>query len=225
MILRRIRSNTPQPPGRGLSGLAGVPLEFHVNRSLEAAVAGSGGSPEWRNRKQAESHEILALSRIAPERLRVDQIDLGHALRAVIYLNGFELQRSNMPDGIVSYLTFAASAVSGDAEDAFFDYYVVSDLLRTGENVLAVEIHQTSVTSSDISFDLEVLGLDAVPHPTRRCRRHPERIRGSCSWLWCPAISRGRCSPGDPPGGEWVPCRPSRFPSGPRGECRPLLRC
>ena len=87
MNLKNVPRNTPQPPGSGLSGLAGVPLEFHVERSLEAAVAGSGGSPEWRHRKNAESREILALSRIAPGRLRVDQLDLGDALRAMIYLH------------------------------------------------------------------------------------------------------------------------------------------
>ena len=86
MILKRTHPRTPLPAGNGLSGLGGVPLEFTVEQSLQAAVAGSGGSPEWRHRKTAESREILALGRIAPERLRVDQIELGDALRAVIYL-------------------------------------------------------------------------------------------------------------------------------------------
>ena len=101
MILKDAHRSTPLPPGTGLSGLAGVPLEFIVEQSLEAAVAGSGGSPEWRNRKNAESREILALSRIAPRRLRVDQIELGDALRAVVYLRAPVPTRRPDSNGLV----------------------------------------------------------------------------------------------------------------------------
>jgi len=87
---------------------------------------------------------------------------------AVVYLNGEELQRSNMPADSIGYRTFASSAVGGDDEDAFFEYSVGSSDLDPGTNVLAVEIHQSSITSSDISFDLEVIGLAAIPHPIRK---------------------------------------------------------
>ncbi len=73
---------------------------------------------------------------------------------AVVYLNGTEVFRSNMPSGNINYLTKASSTVSGSAEDTFLNSVIDSGLLRQGDNVLAVEIHQRSATSSDISFDL-----------------------------------------------------------------------
>ncbi len=42
-------------------------------------------------------------------------------------------------------------------EIPFFESSVDPGLLIEGPNVLAVEIHQISLTSSDISFDLELI--------------------------------------------------------------------
>ena len=75
---------------------------------------------------------------------------------AVVYLNGTEILRSNMPSGTVSYSTFATTAVGGDEESTFFEFTFDNTNLVTGENVLAVEIHQSSGSSSDISFDLSL---------------------------------------------------------------------
>jgi len=77
---------------------------------------------------------------------------------AVVYLNGIEVCRSNMPAGPVNYLTLASGAASGAGEYTFYDYSIDPAFLETGLNVLAVEVHQSSVTSSDISFDLELAG-------------------------------------------------------------------
>ncbi|MGB2822104.1 MAG: chitobiase/beta-hexosaminidase C-terminal domain-containing protein, partial [Phycisphaerae bacterium] len=74
---------------------------------------------------------------------------------AVMYLNGQELPRSNMPDGPIDYLTRASGGATD--EDAFYEYTVDPTMLVEGDNVLAVEIHQVSPTSSDISFDLELV--------------------------------------------------------------------
>jgi fibronectin type 3 domain-containing protein len=75
---------------------------------------------------------------------------------AVVYLNGQEVFRSNMPSGSVAYTTTAVSAAS--PESAFYPASISPDLLTAGTNVLAVEVHQVNRTSSDISFDLELLG-------------------------------------------------------------------
>lgn len=77
---------------------------------------------------------------------------------AIVYLNGNEVFRSNMPSGPVDFETPAVVPVAGAAEDAFFSAYLSAALLQPGENVLAVEIHQSSPTSSDISFDLSLEG-------------------------------------------------------------------
>ena len=78
---------------------------------------------------------------------------------AVVYLNGQEVARSNMPTTAIDYQTGAASTVGGGEEDTFHEYTVdPAGLLVEGENTLAVEVHQTSPTSSDMSFDLELTG-------------------------------------------------------------------
>lgn len=41
-------------------------------------------------------------------------------------------------------------------------------LLQDGENVIAVEIHQSSLTSSDLSFDLELLATIASAPSSER---------------------------------------------------------
>jgi parallel beta-helix repeat protein len=78
---------------------------------------------------------------------------------AVVYLNGQEVIRSNMPNGAVSYNTNASSSVGGGDENTFFEYSVDGNALINGENILAVEIHQSDNASSDISFDLEMAGV------------------------------------------------------------------
>ncbi len=77
---------------------------------------------------------------------------------AVVYLNGTELARSNLPAGTISYETLANNAVGGSDEDTFYEFTLSPDALISGENLIAVEIHQVSETSSDISFDLELSG-------------------------------------------------------------------
>jgi len=81
---------------------------------------------------------------------------------AVIYLNGTEVVRANMPTGSITYTTFAASTISGAEEDTFYSFSVDENLLVPGVNVLAVELHQRTLTSSDISFDMELIGETGV---------------------------------------------------------------
>ena len=88
---------------------------------------------------------------------------------AVVYLNGVETGRFNMPPGIIAYATFASSAVSDDGA-TFVSANISPSLLIAGTNVLAVEIHQSDLASSDISFELELLGVPAVP------REAPPRV-------------------------------------------------
>ena len=79
---------------------------------------------------------------------------------AVVYLNGQELLRENMPDGPISHTTYTGHATG--SENTFHTYRLSPDRLRAGWNLLAVEVHQANPTSSDMSFDL---WLQADPLP------------------------------------------------------------
>jgi hypothetical protein len=83
---------------------------------------------------------------------------------AVVYLNGVEIFRNNMPPGSVSYETLAAAIAADDGNEAVTASIPVS-FLKAGANVLAVEVHQVAITSSDLSFDLELLSDSGTQPP------------------------------------------------------------
>lgn len=69
-----------------------------------------------------------------------------------IYVNGTEVGRNNMPVGALLYTTLASTTNNGVSST----YSVPENLLKEGNNVIAVEVHQGSVTSSDLIFDLQL---------------------------------------------------------------------
>ncbi len=81
----------------------------------------------------------------------------------IVYLNGVEVSRLNMPVGPVSQTTFS-SATANDDGATTFTIHLSPALLVEGANVLAVEIHQESGSSSDIWF---VMDVTAVPRIIR----------------------------------------------------------
>lgn len=84
---------------------------------------------------------------------------------AVVHLNGDEIHRSNLPAGPIGYDTWASTPAGTGDENVFHVVLLDPALLVEGDNVLAVEVHQFNGTSSDLSFDLELNGLDALPAP------------------------------------------------------------
>ncbi|HKQ38025.1 MAG TPA: immunoglobulin domain-containing protein [Verrucomicrobiae bacterium] len=87
---------------------------------------------------------------------------------AIVYLNGVEVYRLNMPPGPAAYGTLASNALN-DAEFKGSDFLATN--LINGENFLAVEVHQVSTTSSDVVFGLQ-LALATPPGITNQ----PENI-------------------------------------------------
>ncbi len=84
---------------------------------------------------------------------------------AVVYLNGTEVFRTNMPTSTISYTTLASSDAADDGKTPQ-TISLSSALLVSGTNVVAVEIHQRSRNNADISFDLQLTatgGGDLAP--------------------------------------------------------------
>ena len=82
---------------------------------------------------------------------------------AVVYLNGTEVWRDNMPAGVISNATPASTSIGGAAESVWLTNTLSRSLLVPGTNLLAVEIHQQSLSSSDITFDLELSATATLP--------------------------------------------------------------
>ena len=74
---------------------------------------------------------------------------------AVVYLNGVEVAQSNLP-APSNFLTVANTSVGGEEESKYLRYEIDPLALVDGTNVLAVEVHQSSIASSDLSFDISL---------------------------------------------------------------------
>lgn len=71
---------------------------------------------------------------------------------AVVYVNGVEVQRINMPTGVINYNTPASSSVT------FYNqlFSIPSSYFSNGNNVIAVEVHQFATSSTDCLFDMSL---------------------------------------------------------------------
>ena len=82
---------------------------------------------------------------------------------AIVYLNGEELFRDNMPKGAVQFSTYASGQVSDETE--FIQRWVNPNRLRAGTNELEVEIHNSGPQSMDVGFDLSLIADIPVAAP------------------------------------------------------------
>ena len=129
----------------------------------------------------------------APVELTIDYDD-----GFIAYLNGKEVARRNMPTGAATYGTLASTSREAGTPETI-NLGLAGDLLRVGKNVLAVEGHNNSLTSSDFSL-IPTLRTD-VGHPAQRQHVHRDDRYGRPDWTLGPLWSDMRARPG--PGGLW----------------------
>lgn len=75
----------------------------------------------------------------------------------VVYLNGVQIHRHNLPTGPLNHLTKALGAVA--APSCITNVTVPVSGLRVGTNVLAVGVYQAATSGLDIYFGLEMDGV------------------------------------------------------------------
>ncbi len=68
----------------------------------------------------------------------------------VVYLNGSKVWQDNMPENF-DYQTHATIGIGGDDETEWIST-VIDNSLVEGVNIIVAEIHQSSSSSSDMSF-------------------------------------------------------------------------
>ncbi|HRZ47389.1 MAG TPA: lamin tail domain-containing protein [Candidatus Paceibacterota bacterium] len=74
---------------------------------------------------------------------------------AWVYLNGTPILRENMNAGATNYADYSPTVTSSPDQNTYFARAVdAGHILRTGTNILAVELHQCNAGSSDLYFDL-----------------------------------------------------------------------
>jgi hypothetical protein len=150
---------------------------------------------------------------------------------AVIYLNGAEVWRdTNMPPSVITNQTPALSSLGGTNETNWLTLNLqpsTLDLLAPGWNLLAAEVHQQNLNSSDIGFDFQLTArvvlesrpvLNAVPSSSTIAISWPEvasyftlysatNLTAGATWTVltnAPVLSNGAW-------GISVPANPSRF--------------
>ena len=73
----------------------------------------------------------------------------------VLYVNGHEIRRINMPDGIVDYNSFAGTSTQSSTTLTLNS--AILTLMQNGTNVIAAEIHQSAGDTTDFKFDLQLI--------------------------------------------------------------------
>ncbi|MEO6404231.1 MAG: T9SS type A sorting domain-containing protein [Ferruginibacter sp.] len=86
------------------------------------------------------------------------QLNLKRNDGVVIYINGVERARDNMPAGTPVYGTFASAAIATGVTENY-TVNLSPAFFVTGANTIAVEIHTDKLKAADMNFDMEVLGV------------------------------------------------------------------
>lgn len=83
----------------------------------------------------------------------------------IVYFNGNEVYRNGLPAGTITHTTIAPSACADDGNTTF-SVLLSPTVITTGTNVIAVEIHQNGGSSSDVSFEFNLVGNTSYVIPT-----------------------------------------------------------
>lgn len=135
------------PLGYGITGTSAIPSGFTTSYF----------------RKKVN---VANLSTLAPKLALNLNADDG----AVVYINGVEVARQNMPTGAVTHTTNATNDITGSTQKVYFMYELDKSVLTTGENVVAVEVHQAAGANTDLSFDVELReSKDPINAPGTTC--------------------------------------------------------
>ncbi|MFB5762742.1 GH92 family glycosyl hydrolase [Paenibacillus medicaginis] len=107
---------------------------------------------------------------------------------AVVYLNGREIIRTNMPQGNVDYGTYANATV-GD-ERNMNSYVIDPSYLVEGTNVLTAEVHQVNATSSDIAFEFSLAAVKQMTKPAAPTHPVVDDAANTFGWTSVPGYDQ-----------------------------------
>ncbi|MCU1499141.1 MAG: hypothetical protein JWM47_3094, partial [Acidimicrobiales bacterium] len=128
--------------------------EFGFGDSPKGTVITTAPSP-----RPLTSYYRRTVTIAEPTRFRAIALDLIRNSGAVVYVNGVEVGRSNMPEGPVTADTYAATYVGAADRKVPFRIQVPTSAFRAGANTIAVELHLNGRTQPTAGFDLKITGL------------------------------------------------------------------
>ena len=139
-------------PGFDDAGWAFGPAQLGYGDGDEATVVASGPS----DAHHATTYFRHAFEVTDPRVFREVELGVQRDDGAIVWLNGQEVFRTNVPEGDVAFDTYTGQTTA--SESTFYATPIDPGMLEEGRNLLAVEVHQAGPTSSDLSFDLELTG-------------------------------------------------------------------
>jgi hypothetical protein len=124
----------------------------------EATVVGYGSNSK---KKYITTYFRKVVSIVNPAGYSNFSLSLKRDDGAVVYINGNEVYRTNLPTGTISYTIKASVAAADDGNTPQLVTIPVSAFVN-GNNTIAVEMHQVNSNDADISFDLQLIANAAV---------------------------------------------------------------
>ena len=106
---------------------------------------------------------------VVPEGVVVTNLNsrLARASGAVVWLNGQQAFRTNLPSGPINYTNLALSVVPSLMGNIFYPMTLTAPPPPTGTNMIGVEIHQYSPSYSTLGFDMELIASGyRIPPPS-----------------------------------------------------------
>lgn len=71
----------------------------------------------------------------------------------VVYLNGEEVVRDNMPTGTIDFNTLSSTTIDGSAESVYNVFSIPKNKFVNGNNRISIELHNRGASSSDLRID------------------------------------------------------------------------
>ncbi|WP_449387481.1 PhoX family protein [Chryseobacterium lineare] len=71
----------------------------------------------------------------------------------IVYLNGEEVVRDNMPSGTIDFTTWSSTIISGSAENVYNVFTIPKSKFVNGTNRISIELHNRGADSSDLRVD------------------------------------------------------------------------
>lgn len=136
--------------GVGLFGQETAAYPYPINTAIAAPASGGGQVSLFR------THFTWSGSPQGVVLTSTNQVDDG----MVVYLNGVEAGRYNMPAGDIT-LTTQSPVANPSGEPVTIVLVLDSSTLVTGDNVIAVSLHQAGNSSDDV-FGMRLIGSQAI---------------------------------------------------------------
>jgi hypothetical protein len=177
-------NDTAWPQGAALLYVETATLAFPVRTPLSIAITNET-STNFITTYYFRTHFNFGGNPAASDVFITPVVDDG----AIFYLNGTEIYRVGITNDPVAHVDLASRTVGDAAPEGPFNLGVLPELLA-GDNVLAVEVHQVSLGSSDIVMGVqldarvETLGPGAPSLSIRRLANGNVEISWTADASW-----------------------------------------